>query len=59
MATDLSGEVWEAYKAFRKFLTVKNVVVTIIVIMALTVVCSTNPPENDSCNEDYCPMRLP
>jgi len=59
MATDLSREALEAWKEFKKFLTVKNIIVTIIVVLALIVVCSpksSNP--HDDCSEDHCPMRL-
>jgi hypothetical protein len=59
VATDLSREVREAWKEFKKFFTVKNIIVTIIVLLALAIVCGPTVSEShDDCGENSCPMRL-
>lgn len=58
MATDLSREAKEAWTELKKFFTVKNIIVTIIVLLALAVVCGpTGRESHDDCGENSCPMR--
>ena len=54
---DLSSEFADAFRDFKKFFTVKHIVVTLIVAACLFLVCAPQPPvEGGSCGENSCPF---